>query len=69
MDRCERLMVTLGESRTGKAEFWDRIQRLTARFLESNKSGAVVRISCLLDQLAAAMGEIPFRPSHARVQA
>jgi glycolate oxidase FAD binding subunit len=59
MDRCERLMVTLGPSKTGQMDFWDGIQRLTARFLESNKDGAVVRISCLLDQIGAAMDEIP----------
>ena len=59
MERCERLMITLGLSKTGKAEFWRKIQSLTAHHLEAHEDGAVVRISCLLDQVAAAMDEIP----------
>ncbi len=59
MDRCERLAVTLGPSRTGNIEFWKKIESLTERHLESHPDGAVVRISCLLDQLRAALEEVP----------
>ena len=65
MTRCERLMVSVGPSKTGKAEFWDKVQALSARHMETYPDGAVVRISCLLNQVGAAMQEIPV-PSLAR---
>ena len=58
MERCELLMISLGESKTGNTAFWDKIQSLTAQFLQMHEDGAVVRISCLLDQAGAALQEL-----------
>jgi glycolate oxidase FAD binding subunit len=55
MERCEREVVKLGEARTGAAGFWQNIQNLTPRFLARYRDGAVVRISCTLDQVGAVM--------------
>ncbi len=55
LERCEREMVALGDARTGSAGFWQDIQNLTPRFLAKYRDGAVVRISCTLDQVGAIM--------------
>ncbi len=58
MERCEREMVMLGHSKTGKSSFWETVQSLTARFLEKFPDGAVVRISCALDEIAGILGQL-----------
>lgn len=58
MERCEREMVSLGPSKTGKAEFWKTIESLSEQFLVEHDESAVVRISCLLEEIGDAMGEL-----------
>jgi glycolate oxidase FAD binding subunit len=42
-----------------EAAFWDAIQNLTPRYLDSHEDGAVVRVSCTLKELRAVMQSIP----------
>jgi glycolate oxidase FAD binding subunit len=58
MERCEREIVTLGDARTGNVAFWQDIQNLTPRFLAKYRDGAVVRVSCALDQVGKIMEEL-----------
>ena len=58
MERCEREMLALGRAQTGTESFWERIQNLTPRFMQENPDGAVVRISCALDQVGVRMGTL-----------
>ena len=58
MERCEREMVALGPSKTGKSSFWESVETLTARFMEEHLDGAVMHVFCLLDEIANAMEEL-----------
>ena len=58
MQRCERLVVTLGPSKTGDAAFWQTVQSLNERFLEKFPEGAIVRVSTLLSEVPLALDEL-----------
>lgn len=58
MERCEREMVALGPSKTGNSSFWEQVQTLTARFMQEHADGTVVRVSCLLDEIASVFTEL-----------
>jgi len=58
MERCEREVVALGDAQTGTPAFWQDVQNLTPRFLAKHADGAVVRISCALDQVGAIMARL-----------
>ena len=55
MERCEREVIKLGNSRTGPTNFWEYIQNLVPQFLAKHHEGAIVRISCALDQVGPIM--------------
>ena len=58
MERCEREVVTMGDARTGSTAFWENIQNLAPRFLAKCPGGAIVRISCQLEQVRTAMASL-----------
>jgi glycolate oxidase FAD binding subunit len=55
MERCDREVAQLGDARTGSAGFWLDIQNLAPRFLAKYRDGAIVRVSCVLDQVGPVM--------------
>ncbi len=59
MERCERLVPSLGPAASRAADIWDTIQRLSGQHMATHPDGAVVRVSCLLDHVGCALEEIP----------
>ncbi len=66
MRRCERELALLGSPRPRDPSFWDIVHDLTPRFTRKFAGGAVVRISCRLQEIGTVFGELDV-PAIARV--